>query len=256
MSELLKTEALVLYNMRWSDTSKIVHLFTAEKGYVKTIARGAMRPKSQLRGVVENLNYVEVILSIKETRGLQIISQAELINPFINIRENLEMTAVVYAIAELLKALIHYNEEVKPLFTYTIELIKSLNQKTIKHPVLYLSNYIIYLSEYLGFGWNFTQCRQCDKMPEKFPVKIDVVNGSVYCRNCFPSPTVKTSTLQREQWQLLKQLQIVVPTELSKFLESIAENFNYQSVLDILLSHLNYHTEQTLELKSLKIYLP
>jgi hypothetical protein len=92
-------------------------------------------------------------------------------------------------------------------------------------------------------------------MPDKFPVKMDIVNGSVYCGNCFPSTELKTSTLQREQWQLLKQLQIVKPAELSKFLESVADNFNYQSILDLLVSYLNYHTEQTLELKSLKIYL-
>ena len=59
MTKTIKTEALVIHGMRWSDTSKIIHLFTSEKGYIKLIARGAMKPKSPFRGVLENLNHIE-----------------------------------------------------------------------------------------------------------------------------------------------------------------------------------------------------
>ena len=83
MTQTLKTEALVLHGLRWSESSKIIHFFTAERGSIKAIARGVLRPKSSLRGILENLNHVQLIISLKETRSLQIISQTDLINSII-----------------------------------------------------------------------------------------------------------------------------------------------------------------------------
>ncbi len=255
MSQILKTEALILHGIRWSETSKIVHLFTGKKGLIKAIARGAMRPKSPFRGTIENLNHIEVILAIKETRGLQIISQAALINVFSNIRENLEATAVAFSIAELLRELIHYNEDAQALFNYTIEIFSLLNQTKTRHDIIFLYDFILFLSEYLGFGWNFTECRSCKKIPDKFPIKADAINASIYCHNCALKVSQKTFDLQRAQWKLLSQIQQTPPKNLLSFLQIIPADLNYHPLLDLLLSHLNYHTEQTLQLKSLKMYL-
>jgi len=252
MPQILKTEALILYGMRWSDTSKIVHLFTAEKGLIKAIARGAMRPKNPLRGIVENLNHVEVILSLKETRGLQIISQATLMNSFSHIRDNLEAISIAYAIFELLRQLVRYNEASNTLFQYTIENLNQLNQAQNPLSLIFLLSFIIFISEYLGFGWNFAECHKCKNTPHHFPVKVDAINGAVYCAT---HPPLKSVALQETQWKLLLQLQHTPPGNLQKLLENLPPAVNYQSLLDLLISHLNYHTEQSLQLKSLKMYL-
>ncbi len=184
MTFTLKSQALVLQGMRWSESSKIVHLFTARKGYLKVIPRGVLRPRSPLRGVLENLNHIEVVVSVKESRGLQIISQAVLINPFSDIRENLEHTAVAFSVLELLRSLIHGNEPVQPLFNHTIKTLQGLNRKNVSHPLLILMNFIIFFSEYLGFGWNFSECRLCKKTAGSFSPLLDPVNGAVVCPTC------------------------------------------------------------------------
>jgi DNA repair protein RecO len=253
MPELLRTEAVILHGMRWSDTSKIVHLFTEQKGNVKAIARGAMRPKSALRGVTENLNHVELILSLKETRGLQIVSQADLLNSFGRIRENLEATAVAYAILELLRNLVHYNEDVRILFKDTIALLKGLNHLPSAHSLLFLLKFQLLLSEHLGFGWNISQCRRCKKRPGTFPVGIDTINGSVFCRE---HAAPQLSKLRKDQYDLLLDLQQTPSVSLPDMIHTGSYVKYYQNLLDHLLRHLNYHTEQNLQLSSLKMYHP
>ena len=255
MSQLIKTGALVIYGMRWSDTSKIIHFFAEETGYIKAIAHGALRPKSPFRGVLENLNQVEIILSLKEGRGLQIVSQADLINSFARIRNNLDATAVSYAILELIRTLVHFHEPSQRLFGFTIKILENLNTNPGKHPLFFLFRYLLFLSDYLGFGWEISRCKICRKVPAKFPLKIDVENGSVVCSNCSPAVMKGSFFLSAEQWSLLLGIQEAEPEQLTDLVENMPPDIAYQSLLDILLAHINYHTEQRVQLKSLKIYL-
>lgn len=253
---MLKTDAIVVYGMRWSDTSKIVHLFTKDKGYVKVIAKGALRPKSPFRGILENLNRTEVILSLRESRGLQNLTQAYLLNPYSNLRENLQGTAVAYSILELIKSLVHYNEAAQSLFQFTVSILEALNQPHPGPPMFYLYRFILYLSDYLGFGWDLSECRLCRRLPGKFPVNVDVLNGAVVCEKCVTPVFQKSYQLTEGQWRLLNQLQNTRPENLSQSFTDFSGDKNRLTILDMLLDHLNYHTEQSLQLKSLKMYLP
>lgn len=256
MQQILKTDALVVHGSRWSDTSKIVHLFTAEKGYVKVIAKGALRPKSQFRGVLENLNAVEVVISLRESRGLQVITQASLQNAFNNIRDDLNSSAVAFSVLELIREFIHYNENVTDLFSFTISLLDSLNQSTRENvPMAFLLQFMLYLSSYLGFGWDFETCISCKKEPAAFPLSIDVANGAIVCADC-RSRVASGFKLSTPQWQFLKSLQNSESSTIPQLVKAYLPANHFQSLLDILIAHLNYHTEQRVQLKSLKMYLP
>ncbi len=257
MTQKLKTRALVLQNIRWSDTSKIVHLFTEERGNLKTIAKGALRPKSPFRGVLENLNAVEVVLSLKETRSLQIVSEASLLNPFGHIRENLNSMAVALSILELVKGTVRYEEEVHELFNFTLETLLHLEQIRNRHQLLFLLKYLLFLSHYLGFGWNLHHCRVCGKVPEQFPVSVDLVNGGIVCQRCRPAPPPAGGMgLSEFHRKVLLWLDRVPLADLATLDRQQLPEQDYQRLLDLLLDHLNYHTEQNLQLKSLKMYIP
>jgi DNA repair protein RecO (recombination protein O) len=256
MTQSFKSEALVLHSMRWSESSKIIQLFTAERGLMKVIARGALRPKSSFRGVLENLNHVEIVAGIKETRDLQIVSQVEMLNTFSDLREDLEGTAVAYAMAELLRKFLHENEASHQIFRFTIQTMEILNRSQLNHPIVYLIRYVFFLSDYLGFGWDMESCRNCGQTPDKFPVRTDVVNGSVFCVNCLSQTDSSGSDLSRLQWRLCYRLQQMTPAELPELIQKIPEDLKYHPILDLLITHLNYHTDQSFQLKSLKMFLP
>ncbi len=255
MSEIIKTRALVVYATPWSDTSKIVHLFTREHGYLKVIAKGARRPKSEFRGVLEVLNQVEAVVSLKETRGLQIVTQADLLEAFTNIRDDLNRTAVAFAIMELIRTLLNYRESMVRLYDQTIQLLRELNQPETSEPLLHLLLFLILISEHLGFAWNFAQCARCHRTPQTFPVQVDMENGAVICNRCASLSIPYPRKLGKAQWQLLRQLEEIVRnrTPIPSSLSGISVQ---RPLVELLLDHLRYHTDQSLQLKSLKMYLP
>ncbi len=255
MAQNLKTEALVIYSMRWSESSRIVHLFTAEKGLIKVIARGALKPRSSFRGILENLNHIEAIISMKESRGLQIISQADLLNPFIGIREDLEALAAAFSIAEIVRGIIHENENSTDIFRITISILAALNHDQETPPLVFLIYFLLHSSDYLGFGWNLSECKNCGKTPQSFPLSADVENGALYCHDCPGGSANRGGSVSQEQWKLLIGLQNSPPEGVSGLMKKLEEGIKLKSLIDLLMAHLNYHTEQNLQLKSLKMFM-
>lgn len=254
MSELIKTEAIVLSTTRWHESSKIVHLFSRDAGDIKVLAKGALRPKSPFRGVLEALNHAEVIISHRESRGLQILTSATLLNAFLNIREDLKKTAVGYSILELLKKLFPVHEPVKDFFGYLISLLTALNEADLPNPEPFLWHFLFRLSDTLGFGWHIAQCQGCRQPPVDFPVVLDSQKGGIFCPRCKTSANASGIFLDKEHWDSLLRFIQASPEAIQQITDKNHLTFS-DSMNDILLKHLMYHTDVLLELNSLKWYM-
>src|SRR5436190_9037965 len=78
MGRTYKTHAIVLRSMRFSEADRILHLYTAERGRIGAIAKGARKTKSRFGARLEPLSHVELMLH--EGGGeLQTVTGAELV---------------------------------------------------------------------------------------------------------------------------------------------------------------------------------
>ncbi len=105
MSDIIKTEAVVLSKINYGDTSSIVSLYTESDGKLSAIVKGGRGPKSKIGKIIDPLNHLQVIIYKKTTRDVQILSDANLISHFVNIKEDLDATKYSFAIIELVKNL-------------------------------------------------------------------------------------------------------------------------------------------------------
>lgn len=252
MSEIFKTEAIVLRSSRWSESSKIVHLFTPDKGYLKVIAKGAFQQKSPFRGNLETLNLVEIVVSHKESRGLQLITAASLQNSFQKIRADLQKTSIAFSIIELIQQLLRTHEPLRQFFNYSVRLLQSVNDQQTIDLSIYLWHFLINISDALGFGWSFRECMGCSKPPETQTIYLDYENGAIICQNCISK--IKTAGFQigHRHWQFLK---LLAETEVRNIETTFPEKPEKQmDYTNILLRHLSFHTDANIELKSLKWY--
>ena len=81
-----KAEAVVLRSIRFGEADRILHLYTAERGRVGAIAKGARRIRSRLGGRLEPLSRVNLVLH--EGRGeLCTITQADTVHAHPALRE-------------------------------------------------------------------------------------------------------------------------------------------------------------------------
>lgn len=95
-----RTPALILKRRNFGEADRQVTLLTPHHGKFDAIAKGARKPASRKTGHVEL--FMKSDLLIAAGRSLDIITQAELIDPYLPIRENLERGAYASYAAELL----------------------------------------------------------------------------------------------------------------------------------------------------------
>ena len=57
---MLKTEGIVLKEMRYRDTSKILSIYTKKYGKVSVMARGAYKPRSMIIANTQPFSYNEI----------------------------------------------------------------------------------------------------------------------------------------------------------------------------------------------------
>ncbi len=98
------TPAILLRRTRYSETSLIVTWLTLDHGKLKTLARGALRPKSGFSGVLDLFYEAEISFSRSAKSEIHTLKEAVLVNPHEAIRLDygrVEMAAYFVALLEL-----------------------------------------------------------------------------------------------------------------------------------------------------------
>ena len=95
-----KTPAIVLRQRKLGDADKIITLYTASYGKLDAVAKGVRRLTSRLAGHVQPLNHGSYLLA--HGRNLDIITQAQSIETFQPLRDDLGRLSYALYAAELL----------------------------------------------------------------------------------------------------------------------------------------------------------
>ena len=96
-----KVEAIVISHTDYGEADRILNLYTREMGKVRAIAKGVRKEHSRKAGHVEPFTCTTLMLA--KGASFWIVSQAETVNAFNPIRENLTKTAQAAYVIELLE---------------------------------------------------------------------------------------------------------------------------------------------------------
>lgn len=89
-----KVEGIVIGERSYSETSKILDIYTQEHGIIGVISKGCKRMKSELRSVSSKLTYGYFQIFYKENK-LSTLTSVDIIHPFKNIKN--DITRISYA---------------------------------------------------------------------------------------------------------------------------------------------------------------
>ncbi len=148
---IVRTEAIVLRGIDYGETSRIVTLFTREKGKITIMARGARRPKSRFGSTLEPLSYTEVVFYYKHNRSLQILSESGHVELFNRIGRSLTSITAGLRMLELIHALLQKEEQNTQVFRLMTDVLRRLNGDDIRRVNL-LPYFQIRLAGILGFA--------------------------------------------------------------------------------------------------------
>lgn len=124
---LTDTAGVVLRMSDWSETSAIVTWFTRDLGKLRTVAKGAHRPKSPFRGKLD-LFYLNDIVFVPSRRAeLHTLAECYVENPFARIRERLDAFGAAGYCCEFVDLATEPEGPVPPLFELLIESLAALD---------------------------------------------------------------------------------------------------------------------------------
>jgi DNA repair protein RecO (recombination protein O) len=95
-----RSEAIVLRRRDFGEADRLLTLFTRDFGKVRALAKGARKPQSRKGGHIEL--FMRTNFLIARGRTFDIVTQAELVEPYRGLRHDLTHTAYASYIVELL----------------------------------------------------------------------------------------------------------------------------------------------------------
>ncbi|HSH36320.1 DNA repair protein RecO [Schnuerera sp.] len=175
-----KTEGIVLKELRFRDTSKILTIFTRENGKIHVMARGAYRPKSKLIANTQPFSYNSYYLF--KGRNFYYINQADIIDSFYSIRENIHRMMYGSYMLELVDLSILEEEESEKLFLLLIKGLKILS-KIDNNYYKFISSYELKFISFLGYRPSIEGCVACGRKGFK-NFKFSINQGGIICPSC------------------------------------------------------------------------
>ena len=121
---LYRDRGVVLRTYKLGEADRIVVMLTPGHGKVRAVAKGVRRTKSRIGGRLEPLSHVDLMLY--EGRELDIVSQAETIEPWRPLHEDLDCLSQGMAMAEATEQVAQEREPSEPLYRMLVGALRAL----------------------------------------------------------------------------------------------------------------------------------
>jgi len=224
-----RTQAIVLGHIEYGEADRILTLFTYQRGKITAIAKGVRKIRSHKAGHLEPFTNVNLFLA--KGRNLDIITQAETVNPHMGLREDLERVAFASYVVEVLDRFTFEEGQNVAMFRLLEETLTRLDTQSNLETVVHF--YEMRLLELLGFRPQLFECIDCGEaiLPQdQFFTPLD---GGAVCPKCARArsevlPVEKDVLryfrhLQRSRWAQVEEL--IIPPSLERKLAHLIEGY-------------------------------
>lgn len=174
------TEAVILRRIDLGEADRVIVIFTPGRGKVETIAKGVRRITSRRAGHLEPLTRARLLLA--QGRQLDVITQAEALDLFPNLRADLGRTAAGFYLAELVDRFTEPQQPNPGLYRHLVEGLKLLDLG--QDPDLVRRYFELRLLDAAGFRPELHRCLECGRELEPTANYFSPASGGVLCPDC------------------------------------------------------------------------
>jgi len=180
---LLRSEGIVLRTYPLGDTSRIAVVFMRDLGMVRLVAKGARKTPQRFGYALEPLSHGRYVFYHKPDRDLQLLSQADTLDPIGSKLSDLARLAHAQAAAELIDRLVWGEEPHPELF----DLLQEALDAVIRAPLASLAAVTIALelqvASLLGYRPRLDACAGCGAAlsPRRL---FSPARGGLVCDRC------------------------------------------------------------------------
>ena len=224
---LYRTPAVILKRMDLGEADRIVTLFSRDAGKIRAVAKGVRRTTSRAAGHLEPFTLSDVMFAVG--RELDVISQADTLESFRAIREDLVLTTHAYYLAEVVDLLTEDRLENRAVFDALVGGMRDLAASADAWLVLVIFH--LRLLQALGYRPELRECVGCRATIEPERNYFSALLGGAVCAVCGPrEPTARaigTSALKllRFVQQTDGQRPVSVPAPVTREAEALLRDY-------------------------------
>lgn len=189
-----RVEAVVLRHHDYGEADRLLTLYTRQLGKTRVLAKGARKIASRKAGHIEP--FTQVKLQLAKGRDMLLVTQADTVDAYLPLRENLILTSQASYVLELLDRFTYVDETENPstfrLLTDTLARLASNED-----PWLVIRYYEMRLLDLLGFRPQLIQCVNCGVEIKAENQFFSFRAGGVICPRCGKGlPQLKSITVE------------------------------------------------------------
>jgi len=176
------SEAIILSYKNWGEADRMLWLYTRKLGKVKAVAKGVRKMKSRKAGHLEPFTCSNLMFA--RGRSFLIITQAETLTPFIDLREDLLLVGYAAYVVELLDRFTYEEDENHLIYQLLKDTLTRIDGAPT--PDLAIRYFEIHLLDLLGYRPDFTNCINCRSLIQAEDQFFSISLGGVVCPKCGP----------------------------------------------------------------------
>lgn len=218
MAKTQAIEAIVLSAKNFGEADKLLTVFSKEHGKMKLLAKGVRKIKSRKGGNVDILNDVQ--MHIVYGHSLPIITEAQAINSFLPLKENLSAAMYASYIVELINVLTVEQQEQIELFY----LLKQTLQTLAKAPRrIIIHAFEIKLLASIGF-WSVSDLVEKDQKLLELARKMEVQSFEKLAQeNYDTNDIVAVGQITRKRLEFVAEQEFKSPKVLTQLRQSLQQ---------------------------------
>lgn len=176
-----RVEAVVLRHNDYGEADRLLTLYTRQLGKTRVLAKGARKIASRKAGHIEP--FTQVKLQLARGRDMLLVTQADTVDAYLPLREDLILTSQASYVLELLDRFTYVDDTENPstfrLLTDTLARLASNDD-----PWLVIRYYEMRLLDHLGFRPQLVQCVNCGREIKAEDQFFSFRAGGVICPRC------------------------------------------------------------------------
>jgi len=213
---LYRTEAIILKRSDWGEADRLLTVYTIDRGKLRWLAKGARKLTSRKAGHIELFTHSRFLIA--RGRNLDIVTQAETVDAFRPLREDLFRTSYAYYVAELVDRFTEEADAQPGVFRLLRETLTRLCEPgDLRLAVRYHELALLTLA---GYQPQLFLCTLCTTPVQPEINSFSPVSGGVVCPGCAEQETSHGARplslnalkvlrfLQTREWPLCQNLRL------------------------------------------------
>lgn len=176
----LRVEAIVLHHVNWGEADRLLTVFSRSHGKLRVIAKSVRKMQSRKAGHLEPFSHSTLMLA--KAHDLWIVTDAETIDGFTPLREDLQLMTHASYVIELIDRFTFEEGQNWQLYQLVVDTLKRLSEG--KDSFVPLRYYEMRLLDLLGFRPMLFQCAKCNKEIKPEDQFFSAEQGGVLCPSC------------------------------------------------------------------------